>query len=210
MTTSRLTRLSSIGHPGVVINGDYGASHNTRETLMIPLLNTVDQFEGAICVRVNRFAQRHSVRRFFAAISKLGDGYFWLLLALACLLSRRQDGLRFFTLLLVTATLGVLVYRWLKTRLIRERPYVAHPGINCGTAPLDQYSFPSGHTLHAVSFAILFSAFEPALLLLVAPFAVLVAASRIVLGLHYPSDVLAGAVLGGTLAFTVLKVWPLA
>lgn len=67
-------------------------------------------------------------------------------------------------------------------------------------------SFPSGHTLHAVSFTILFTHYEPALLAVTAPFAVLVATSRVVLGLHYPSDVMAGALIGASLATTSLAV----
>src|SRR5688572_7488375 len=101
------------------------------------------------------------------------------------------------------------LYKLLKRHGVRERPYVAHPGILCGTAPLDRYSFPSGHTLHALNFTILAADFEPRLLCLLAPFAALVAASRVVLGLHYPSDVLAGALIGSAIAATTLMLWPI-
>ena len=90
-----------------------------------------------------------------------------------------------------------------KQRCVRERPFVTDAQIRCGTPPLDRYSFPSGHTLHAVSFTSVFGSFDPLLLVVAAPFAVLVALSRIVLGLHYPSDVLAGAAIGAALAFSV-------
>ena len=100
----------------------------------------------------------------------------------------------------VTAGVGIAIYKLLKNRLVRERPYINHGGIVCGTAPLDQYSFPSGHTLHAVSFAIMLSQIEPMLMPVVVPFAILVAASRVILGLHYPSDVVVGAAIGAMLA----------
>jgi undecaprenyl-diphosphatase len=77
-----------------------------------------------------------------------------------------------------------------------------------GTPALDRYSFPSGHTLHAVSFTILATASFPQLTWLLAPFATLVAASRVVLGLHYPTDVAAGALIGALLAVLSMLVLP--
>ena len=66
--------------------------------------------------------------------------------------------------------------------------------------PLDRYSFPSGHTLHAVCFTWQAVAHFPALAWVLVPMAALIAASRVVLGLHYPSDVIAGAGVGAALA----------
>ena len=72
--------------------------------------------------------------------------------------------------------------------------------MRAGADPLDPFSFPSGHTLHAVAFSIVAIAFYPVLAWLLVPFTLLVAASRVVLGLHYPSDVAAGAALGARIA----------
>jgi undecaprenyl-diphosphatase len=83
---------------------------------------------------------------------------------------------------------------------VRQRPYIQHGGITLGAAPLDLYSFPSGHTLHAVSFTMVALIYYPNLAWLLIPFASLVAMSRVILGLHYPSDVFAGALIGALLA----------
>ena len=54
----------------------------------------------------------------------------------------------------LTGALGVVVYKVLKKTFVRERPFITHTTIDLAMAPLDRYSFPSGHTLHAVSFAL--------------------------------------------------------
>ena len=136
------------------------------------------------------------VRRFFAAISTLGDWYFWAGVGALLVALRGVEALPLLPHLGVTAAVGVAGYKLLKGVLIRERPFVSNGRIQCGTAPLDRYSFPSGHTLHATSFTVVFAAIDPAFLWICLPFALLVAASRVILGLHYPTDVLAGAVIG--------------
>lgn len=93
-----------------------------------------------------------------------------------------------------------MLYRWLKAKTSRPRPYQVNRAITCNARPLDQFSFPSGHTLHAVAFTTIAIAYYPQLALLLIPFAFLVALSRMVLGLHYPSDVLAGAAIGAAIA----------
>ena len=84
---------------------------------------------------------------------------------------------------------------------------MTHGDIVCGAAPLDRYSFPSGHTLHAISFTVFYGTYEPMMLVVLAPFAALVAASRIILGLHYPSDVLVGGTIGAAIATASLALF---
>src|SRR5688572_21728418 len=93
-----------------------------------------------------------------------------------------------------------VLYKTIKTGTSRTRPYAAQPGITLCAAPLDQYSFPSGHTLHAVSFSLVALLYYPGLFPLLLPFTILVALSRVALGLHYPSDVIAGALIGAVVA----------
>ena len=100
----------------------------------------------------------------------------------------------------IVALVGVAAYKLLKHLATRERPYITHDTIDLAGAPLDRYSFPSGHTMHAVAFTMLAAYHVPAWLLPLAAFGVLVALSRVVLGLHYPTDVIAGGLVGGILA----------
>jgi undecaprenyl-diphosphatase len=75
-------------------------------------------------------------------------------------------------------------------------------------APLDHYSFPSGHTLHAVSFTVILTTYLPGLAGALVALASLIALSRVILGLHYPTDVAAGAALGGSLGFASVMLGP--
>jgi undecaprenyl-diphosphatase len=95
---------------------------------------------------------------------------------------------------------GTLLYKWLKGKTLRPRPYEVRQDIWLTGTPLDKFSFPSGHTLHAVVFSTVAITYYPQLSIVLLPFTLMVGLSRVVLGLHYPSDVLAGALIGVTLA----------
>jgi undecaprenyl-diphosphatase len=172
------------------------------------LFRRVDAFEHAWCLRLNRGCSQPAVRDIFAAISKLGDGIFWYGLILLLPVVYGESAIYPAVRMGLVGFIGVVLYKYLKSRLVRERPYISLAGITPGTRALDRYSFPSGHTLHAVSFTTLAVTSFPELAWLLVPFAVLVAASRVVLGLHYPSDVAAGALIGAALAVLSLVVMP--
>ena len=166
----------------------------------------IDAAEYGLCRRLNRGAAFALPRRIFQIASRLGDGLIWYALILALPLLYGTAGVRPAIVMALTGALGVVLYTLLKHLFVRERPFITHTAIDPAAAPLDRYSFPSGHTLHAVSFAWQASAHFPELGLLLLPLAALIAGSRVVLGLHYPSDVLAGAALGAALAELGLSV----
>jgi undecaprenyl-diphosphatase len=149
---------------------------------------------------MNRACERRLALEMFAVVSRLGDGAFWYGLMLALPLIHGAQGGVVSAWMLATGALGTAIYRLLKDRLVRERPYALYPLIRAGARALDRYSFPSGHTLHAVSLTLLATDAFPMLGIVLWPFTALVAASRIVLGLHFPSDVVAGAAIGTALA----------
>ncbi|MEM7502861.1 MAG: phosphatase PAP2 family protein [Pseudomonadota bacterium] len=167
---------------------------------MSAMINYLDELEIGVCRTINQVGNVRPIRGFFALASRLGDWYFWVGMGAVLFAIQGASALPAIGVMIVTFLVGLGIYRFLKTRLVRERPFVADQGIRCGTAPLDRYSFPSGHTLHAVCFAILLPQCEPVLTLVCAPFATIVAMSRVVLGLHYPTDVIVGAAIGASLA----------
>jgi undecaprenyl-diphosphatase len=164
----------------------------------------IDQVELRVCRYLNRSSGFTGIRALFACISWLGDGKFWygLILVLPLIYGSWQASLQ----MTATGAAGLALYKLIKHRAVRERPFITHSAIHCAAAPLDRYSFPSGHTLHAVAFSWIATAYHPELALPLVGFAVLVALSRVILGLHYPTDVAAGALLGGTLASISLAI----
>ncbi|WP_426689242.1 phosphatase PAP2 family protein [Rhodanobacter ginsengiterrae] len=158
-----------------------------------------------LCVIANHWGARRAVGLFFIGVSRLGDGVFWYTLMLTLGLLGGQRGLFAALHMAATGLTALLLYQALKRWTKRPRPYRACPGVNAHLPPLDEFSFPSGHTMQAVSFTVVALAWYPQLAPLLLTFTTLVAASRVVLGLHYPSDVLAAIVLGGGLGG--LSLW---
>jgi undecaprenyl-diphosphatase len=165
-----------------------------------------DLAEYRLCRQLNRGAGPRSLRFVFQLASRLGDGVIWYVLVGALPLLYGRAAMRPAICMAITGIVGLLIYKLLKHTLARERPFIRHPNITLAMPPLDRYSFPSGHTLHAVAFSWQAVVWFPGLAWVLIPVASLIAASRVVLGLHYPSDVLAGGAIGGALATGALFV----
>lgn len=144
-------------------------------------------------------------------LTKLGDkGILWILLAASLLLipKTRKTGL------ILTAALCVdliLCNGILKNLFARIRPYDVNPSIRLLIAKPSDFSFPSGHT--AASFtaaAALYFAGEKKMWKPVLVLAVIIAFSRLYLYVHYPTDILGGAVVGiaaGYSGYWIINKW---
>jgi undecaprenyl-diphosphatase len=174
-----------------------------------PAVARMRALDLSLCRLLNRANGREYVGRFFALFSRLGDGVFWYTLMLLLPLLYGVAALAVSLHMALTGAAGLLIYRWLKARTSRPRPFMVSDNIIRRVPALDEYSFPSGHTLHAVAFSLVLLSHLPEWFWVVVPFTALVAMSRPVLGLHYPSDVLAGAVIGAGVATASISLAPL-
>lgn len=178
-------------------------ARSPRVPVLLRQLRAVDL---QICRQFNRLNRLVWASRLFGLVSRLGDGPFWYANMLAMIAVHRTQGVVAVAHMLLVGIVCLMLYKWVKEATMRIRPFERHAGILKNVEPLDRYSFPSGHTLHAVAFnyvAILHFPLWGAALI---GFTLLVAASRLVLGLHYPSDVIGGAAIGATVATASLPL----
>lgn len=161
------------------------------------------------CIYLNHWSNQPAIAHFFKRISRLGDGAFWMLMLMLVWVAQGLAYIVQLLYIIVVGSIGTLMYKILKRHTVRPRPYQVHQVIVLGERPLDHFSFPSGHTLHAVMISTVLGWIQPILLLLMVPFTVLIALSRMILGLHYPTDVLVGAGIGAGMAVVIIWCAPM-
>lgn len=140
------------------------------------------------------------VVRSLNVVSRLGDGWMWYAVIIALPWLDHVSGTTCAIRMFAVGAVNLGVYKIIKRCIARPRPYRSCPEIHACGRTLDEFSFPSGHTLHSTAFALILVSYYPAWGIVVWPFTLLVAVSRIVLGLHYPSDVIVGAAVGALTA----------
>jgi len=169
-------------------------------------LARLQHWDALLCERSNRWVRAPSLLAILRGVSWLGNGIFWYGLLLALLLREPRAAALPALHLIFVGLVCTAAYKLLKAGTLRPRPFQSLAQVQAGAAPLDAFSFPSGHTLHAVAFTLVALEYWPGLAPLLLPFTLLTAASRVALGMHDPSDVLAGAALGAAIGAGSLAI----
>ena len=149
--------------------------------------------------RVNRWPAPRWIRVWM--ICATGDGWLWYAMGLIILLFGGPTRFAAVGTSAVAAALGIAVFLFLKKCTNRKRPCAIEPHCWAKLLPPDRFSFPSGHTITAFAVALSLAAFYPGLLAGLLFCAASIALSRILLGMHFLSDVIAGALVGSGLAY---------
>jgi len=139
-------------------------------------------------------------------ISHTGNGYYYPAVPALLLLVDSQKAWTFFLAGLFAFAIELPLYKLLKNGIKRNRPCEVLSGVQGRISPSDRFSFPSGHTAAAFVMATLLSYFFPILSMPLFSWALLVGFSRIYLGVHYPTDILAGLVIGLLSALSALII----
>lgn len=160
------------------------------------LLDIIETFDYDILLQISKAWRGGLSDTIWAWISRIGNGgACWIGLAVFLILFRRtrRAGVAILMSLLFSAFLGNLV---LKPLVMRPRPFVTHPDLTALVIPGDPWSFPSGHTMSSFAAASAFCMYHPKSGALACILAGLIGFSRLYACVHYPTDVLAGLLLG--------------
>jgi undecaprenyl-diphosphatase len=171
------------------------------------VIHWVELGDHRLMRQVNRWRPPRWLRLWMIAATRCGDGWLWY--GIAAIVGVFGGPMRFLALLSAATAVGVgiAVFLRLKRGFGRKRPCALEPHCWATLLPPDQFSFPSGHTITAFAVAISLGAFYPMMRAELLFCAASVACSRILLGMHFLSDVVAGALLGGGLGYLSVVVW---
>jgi undecaprenyl-diphosphatase len=156
----------------------------------------IERRDHRLMRRLNRWRAPRWIRYWMIAATRMGDGWLWYALGIILLVYGGPQRFLAVGASGTAAIVGIFVFKALKSLSHRRRPCQLEPHCWSKVLPPDRFSFPSGHTMTAFSIALVVSYFYPSLEATLFFLAASIAVSRIVLGMHFLSDVLAGVVLG--------------
>ena len=158
--------------------------------------------------RVHRWRPPRWVRLWMICSTRLGDGSLWYSLAAILLVFGGPSGRQALYPASLAAGVGIILFRSIKRLSGRKRPCALEKHCWAAILPPDQFSFPSGHSITAFAIAVPIGIRCPDLMPFLLFFALSSAASRIVIGMHFLSDVVAGCLIGIGLGYASLLLLP--
>lgn len=174
--------------------------------MAVSVIHWLETRDHRLMRRVNRWTPPRWMRLWMVAATRGGDGWLWYAMGALVMLDGGPERFRAVLAAALAVAVGIALFLQLKRACHRRRPCTMEPHCWATLLPPDQFSFPSGHTITAFSVAVSLSVFYPPMLIGLLFCALSVALSRILLGMHFLSDVLAGAAIGSVLGFTAASL----
>jgi len=162
--------------------------------------------DSRLCVIVSTYTGKRYLDKSMYYITRSGDGPLYAIVALLMLIFAFDTGFLFLVAGSLAFVIEIVIQKLIKHKVKRQRPGASVKGIRFLVSPPDQFSFPSGHTAGAFIMGVLTLYFFPFLTIPVFMWAGLMGFSRIYNGVHFPTDVFAGALLGIVSAFGAILI----
>jgi undecaprenyl-diphosphatase len=175
--------------------------------MAVSVLHWVAAGDHRLMRRVNGWKPPGWMRLWMVAATRGGDGWLWYAMGAGIVLAGGPGRFRALAAAVVAVTVVSALFLVLKRACGRKRPCALATHCWATLLPPDRFSFPSGHTITAFAVAISLGVFYPGVLPGLLFCAASVALSRILLGMHFLSDVLAGAALGTALGYAAAAVF---
>jgi undecaprenyl-diphosphatase len=163
---------------------------------LLHAISWLETHDHGLMRRVNRWRPPRFLRLWMVAATRGGDGWLWYTMALMVALFGGAQRVRALFAAAAAAGLGVALFVAMKQKFRRKRPSGLEPHAWVALLPANQFSFPSGHTITAFAVAVTLGTFYPDMRPGLFFCAGSVAASRVLLGMHFLTDVLAGVAIG--------------
>lgn len=165
------------------------------------VLQSLQRFDHALYISLANRKHASMIATISRLVSKTGDGHLYVVLGLLALLSQSESGRAFLATGLLAFAIELPLYLLLKNGFKRHRPCDVLQSLPAFVCPSDKFSLPSGHTAAAFLMAAVISDFFPQFALFVYLWASLIGASRVLLRVHFPTDIVCGMLLGSGAAW---------
>lgn len=169
------------------------------------MVNLIQNFDSSLMYKAQEL-HNPILNNIMISFTKIGDlGLVWLILALILLFFKktRKAGI----LIYLSQLLNIIVVTILKNIIQRPRPFLTltdlHPLISLPTS----YSFPSGHASSAFAGALIIAYIFRQWIIPAYLVSFTIAFSRVYLGVHYPSDIIVGAIIGTLSSITIILLY---
>jgi undecaprenyl-diphosphatase len=161
----------------------------------------IERRDHRVMRQVNRWRAPRWLRIWMIWSTRLGDGWIWYTVGIALLLFGGDMRFIAFAASAAAEAASVVLFRIVKNASKRKRP--CHLEMHCwaNVLPPDQFSFPSGHAMSAFAIAVPLCIFYPELQAPLLALSLSIAISRVVLGMHFVSDVVVGSLVGAGLGY---------
>jgi undecaprenyl-diphosphatase len=166
------------------------------------VLDFIQARDYQVMRRVHRWRPPRWLRIWMIAATRLGDGWIWYSVGIALLLFGGEPRFIAFAASASAEVATLVLFRFIKKASKRKRPCQLESHCWANILPPDQFSFPSGHSMSAFAIAVPLCFFYPELQAALLALSLSIAVSRVVLGMHFVSDVVVGSLLGAGLGYS--------